>query len=29
MAVDPAGNVDRTPATFHFKVKRVGRGSGR
>ena len=24
MAVDAAGNVDRTPATFRFKVKQVG-----
>ncbi len=29
MAVDAAGNVDKTPATFHFKVKQVGRGSRR
>jgi hypothetical protein len=28
MAVDAAGNVDKTPATFRFKVKRVGAGSG-
>jgi subtilisin family serine protease len=27
MAVDTAGNVDRTPATFRFKVKQVGRAS--
>jgi subtilisin family serine protease len=27
MAVDAAGNVDRTPATFRFKVKQVGRAS--
>jgi hypothetical protein len=26
-AVDAAGNVDRTPATFRFTVKRVGRAS--
>jgi hypothetical protein len=25
-ARDAAGNVDRTPAVFHFRVKRVGRG---
>ncbi len=25
-AQDRAGNVDRTPAVFHFRVKRVGRG---
>jgi subtilisin family serine protease len=29
MAVDAAGNVDKTPATFRFKVKQVGRGSRR
>jgi hypothetical protein len=30
MAVDVAGNVDKTPATFRFKVRRVGaRSSGR
>jgi hypothetical protein len=29
MAVDAAGNVDKTPATFHFKVKQVGPGSRR
>jgi hypothetical protein len=23
-ARDAAGNIDRTPAVFHFKVKRVG-----
>ena len=28
-AVDEAGNVDPRPAVFRFKVKRVGRGSGR
>jgi subtilisin family serine protease len=27
MAVDAAGNVDKTPATFRFKVRRVGAGS--
>jgi hypothetical protein len=27
MAVDQAGNVDRSPATFRFKVRRVGRRS--
>jgi subtilisin family serine protease len=27
MAVDAAGNVDKTPAAFRFKVVRVGRGS--
>jgi hypothetical protein len=27
MAVDAAGNVDKTPATFRFEVRRVGRGS--
>jgi subtilisin family serine protease len=27
MAVDAAGNVDKTPATFRFKVKQVGRRS--
>jgi len=26
-AVDAAGNVDKTPATFRFKVRRVGAGS--
>jgi len=29
MAVDAAGNVDKTPATFRFEVKQVGRGSRR
>jgi subtilisin family serine protease len=29
MAVDAAGNVDKTPATFRFKVKQVGRASRR
>ena len=29
MAVDGAGNVDKTPATFRFKVKQVGPGSRR
>lgn len=28
MAVDAAGNVDKTPATFRFKVRRVGPRSG-
>jgi hypothetical protein len=27
MAVDAAGNVDKTPATFRFKVRQVGRRS--
>ena len=27
MAVDAAGNVDKTPAAFRFKVVQVGRGS--
>jgi hypothetical protein len=27
-AVDAAGNVDKTPAAFRFKVKQVGSGSG-
>jgi subtilisin family serine protease len=27
MAVDAAGNVDKTPATFRFQVKQVGRAS--
>ena len=27
MAIDAAGNVDKTPATFRFKVVRVGSGS--
>jgi subtilisin family serine protease len=29
MAVDVAGNVDKTPATFRFKVKQVGRATRR